>query len=133
MTTSRVTPFLRWALLGDALASSGTGLLMVLLAAELQGLLQVPAALLFNAGLVLIPYAAIVAFLGARESLPNWAVWSVIAVNLLWAVDSIVLLGGDRVSPNALGYTFIIGQALVVAGFAELQMLALRRSRAVAA
>ena len=45
-----------------------------------------------------------------------------IVANAIWAVDSIILLL-SMVTPNALGYAFIIFQALVVAAFAEIQYI----------
>jgi len=125
---TRTAPFLRWALLADAAASGGTGLLMLLFAGPLESLLHLPADLMFNAGIVLVPYAAIVAFLGMRAALPKWAVWAVIGANALWVIDSFLLLTAGWVAPNALGYAFVIGQALVVGLFAELQYVGLRRS-----
>jgi hypothetical protein len=40
-----------------------------------------------------------------------------------------VLLASGWVAPTALGYAFLLGQALVVAILAECEYLALRRSR----
>jgi hypothetical protein len=37
------------------------------------------------------------------------------------------------VAPTALGYAFVVGQAAVVAVFAELQLIGLRRTSLVAA
>ncbi len=128
MTRSRTASFLRWALLADATATGGTALLMLLFARPLESLLNLPAELMLNAGIVLVPYAAIVGFLGTRATLPNWAVWSVIGANVLWAIDSFWLLVSGWVAPSALGYAFVIGQALVVGLFAELQYVGLRRS-----
>jgi hypothetical protein len=52
----------------------------------------------------------------------------VIVANAIWAVDSIILLLSGWLTPNALGYAFIIFQALVVAAFAEIQYIGMRRS-----
>ncbi len=127
MTIFPNTSFLRSALLADAVASGATGLLMAALATTLAGLLDVPAALLFWAGVVLLPYTALLVFLATRDQLPHWTVWVVIVSNVLWAVDCVVLTMSGRIEPNALGTAFILVQALVVGGFAELQFVALRR------
>jgi hypothetical protein len=126
--TTRPTPFLRNVLLLDAVATGATGLLMTFFAGTLTGLLQIPNSLLFYAGLILLPYAALVGWLARRETLPRWSVWAVIVTNALWAVDSVLLAMSGWVEPNALGYAFILMQALVVVGFAELQYVGLRRS-----
>jgi hypothetical protein len=126
--TTRLTPFLRRVLLLDALATAATGLLMTFFAGTLTGLLEIPNTLLFYAGLILLPYALLVAWLASRETLPRWSVWAVIVTNVLWAIDSALLAMSGWVEPNALGYAFIIMQALVVVAFAELQYVGLRRS-----
>ena len=120
--------FLRATLLGDAAASGATGLLLALGAGPLVSLLGLPEPLMRYAGLILLPYAAAVAYLGTRERISAAAVWTVIAVNTLWAADSALLLASGWVTPTGLGTAFVIFQAVVVAGFAEAQYLALRRS-----
>jgi hypothetical protein len=128
MSSFRPTTFLRYVLIVDAAASAVTGLLMALGAGFLTGLLGLPEPLLRYAGLILLPYAAVVAYLGTRESLSRGAVWAVIAVNAIWVADSVLLLLGGWVTPTMLGYAFVIFQAVVVAAFAEAQYLGLRRS-----
>jgi hypothetical protein len=125
--------FLRYALLADAIASGATGLLMIAGAGLLEGLLGLPAALMREAGLLLVPYVAFVAWVGTREAISRAAVHTVIALNVVWTVASIGLLLTDYVAPTALGYAFVIGQATAVALFAELQVIGLRRDDLVTA
>lgn len=120
MSTTRTSPFLRKALL--ALAAGG-----------LADLLGVPAGLPRWAGIALLPFAALLAFLATRERLARPVVWAVIAANLVWAVDSILLLFVGWIEPTVPGVAFIVAQAAVVAVFAELQWLGLRRSAPAAA
>lgn len=125
--TLHPTPFLRFALLGDAAASGATGLLLAAGAGVLASLLGLPEGLLRVAGLVLLPYAVFVAWIGVRiGSVPRVAVRAVVAINLLWALDSALLLALGPVSPNGLGIAFVLAQALVVLGFAAMQWTALR-------
>jgi hypothetical protein len=126
MDLSQPSSFLRLALLADAAVSGVTGLAMMLGAGVVDGLLGVPGVLLRYAGLSLLPFAALVAFLATRENLSRPAAWAVVAYNALWAVDSIVLLASGWIAPTALGYAFIAFQALVVAIFAKLQYIGLR-------
>ena len=125
--------FLRYALLADAVASGATGLLLIAGADLLTGLLGLPVALMREAGLLLVPYVALVAFVGTREAISRPAVQAIIALNLLWVVGSMGLLMGGWVAPTALGTAFVIAQAVVVGVFAELQFIGLRRQDTVAA
>jgi hypothetical protein len=128
MDLSQPSSFLRLALLADAAVSGATGLAMMLGAGVVDGLLGVPGVLLRYAGLSLMPFAALVAFLATRENLSRPAAWAVVAYNALWAVDSIVLMASGWIAPTALGYAFIAFQALVVAIFAKLQYIGLRKA-----
>lgn len=127
------SPFLRRALLLDAVATGTTGLLMLAAAGVLQELLQVPGSLLREAGIILLPFAAVVLHLGTRERPSERAVGTVIVINVLWVLASFGLLVSGAISPNILGYGLIVMQAVAVAVFAELQYVGLRRKRAAAA
>jgi hypothetical protein len=126
------SPLLRHALIGDALASGATGLLLAGGAGFLTGPLGLPEELMRYAGLFLLPYAAVVAYVGTRAAVWKGAVWAIIAANAVWVVESLLLLVGGWVAPTALGAAFIAAQALVVAAFAEAQFLGLRRTAAAA-
>ena len=132
MSWIRSSLLLRRALIADAVCSGTMGIAMLSFAAVLGGELELPARLFAEAGIVLLPFAAFVAFLATRAQPARFAVWTVIVLNLIWAVDSVLLLLTGWVAPNALGYAFIIGQAVVVLIFADLQYLGLRRSAAAA-
>ena len=114
----RPSTFLRYALLGDALASGASGLLAFAGADALASLLGLPQPLLRYAGLVLLPYALFVWWLGRRASAPRGAIWAVVVMNALWAAGGAVLLASGSVAPTMLGAAFVIAQALAVAGFA---------------
>ena len=125
--------FLRYALLADAIASGATALLLLAGAGVLASLLGLPVALMREAGMLLIPYVALVAFVGTREHISRTAAQSVISLNVIWVAASIGLLLTDYVAPTALGYAFVIVQAVAVAVFAELQFIGLRRDSLAAA
>jgi hypothetical protein len=127
MTMSRV---LRIALIADAAATAATALLLLVLHQPLEPLLGLPAGFSRAIGVTLLPYAAIVFYLGTRAQISRAAVWTVIACNLLWTIDSVVLLMGNWVDPTPLGIAFVIAQALVVAGFADAQFIGLRQTTA---
>lgn len=122
--------FLRRVLLADAATGILTGMLLALDAGFLEPLLGLPATLLRDAGIVLLPLAAFVGYVGLRKELSRRLVWVVIAFNMLWVADSAVLLMSGWVAPTFLGKAFIIVQALAVALFAELEYFGLRRAAA---
>jgi len=132
MSLVRRSLFLRRVLLADAVISGATGLAMFGGAAFLASFLAMPEALLRSAGLLLLPYSAFVAYIATRENLSRRAVWSVIIINALWALDSIVLLLSGWVAPNILGSGFVLFQAVAVAVLAELQYLGVRKSAMIA-
>lgn len=130
---SRQDTFLRYALIADAVASGATGLLMIAGADLLTGLLGLPVALMRESGLLLVPYVALVAFVGTRAVIPFAAVKAIIALNVLWVLGSVGLLVGGFVTPTLPGYAFVIMQAIAVGVLAELQIIGLRRADAVTA
>jgi hypothetical protein len=124
----RSSPFLRQALLADAVATGATGLLLATSAGSLEPLLALPVPLARWAGLALLPWAAFVLRLGRSEEPDRSAVVSVIAGNAIWAAASVALAVSGWIALTALGTAFVVLQALVVAGFAEAQWIGLRRS-----
>jgi hypothetical protein len=128
MSTLQVSPLLRFALRLDAIATAATGTAMAGLAATLEPLLQLPASLLGAAGLFCLVYAAVIGLLSLRATLPRWAVWTVVIGNALWALECAALTVVGGFSPSTLGIAFLLVQAVVVFGFAELQYLGLKRS-----
>ncbi|HVF18608.1 MAG TPA: hypothetical protein VNA21_16915 [Steroidobacteraceae bacterium] len=125
--------WLRRVLAIDAVSSAAMGLGLLVLAPTLAPLLNLPLDLLREAGAILLPFAALVGYLASREQPARAGVWTVIALNAVWTVDSIVLLLSGWVEPNGLGYAFVIGQAVVVGVFAELEYVGLRRASLAAA
>jgi hypothetical protein len=120
--------FLRRAILADAIFSGASALLLTFGAGALESLLNLPEALLREAGLFLIAYAALVGWLCTRQSMPKALVLIVIAGNAAWTIGSIALLFSGAVTPNLLGEAAVAIQAIAVGAFAELQYIGLRRS-----
>jgi len=120
--------FLRRAILADAIFSGVSAMLLTFGAGALAPWLNLPEALLRETGLFLIAYAALVVWLGTRQSMPKALVAIVIAGNAAWTLASIALLFSGAVTPNLLGEAFVAAQAIVVGALAELQYIGLRRS-----
>jgi hypothetical protein len=119
---------LRFALLADAAASGLMGVLTAAGAGLLAPFLGLPSPLLFWAGLLLIPFALFVAWTGTREQLPSGAVGAVVIVNLAWVAGSFALLALLPHAPTALGYVFVIAQALAVLVLALMQWIGVGRA-----
>jgi hypothetical protein len=128
MSSFQPSPLLRKALIADAVVSGATGLLMLAGAGLFARLLDLPEELVRYAGLVLLPFAAWVAYLALQDRPPRPAVWAVVAVNALWATDSLLLLASGWVAPNGLGVAFVVGQAAVVGALAATQAAGARAS-----
>jgi len=120
--------FLRRALLADAVVTGAVALLQTFGAGLLTPLLNLPEPLLRETGLFLIAYTALVGWLGTRQSIPKTLVAIVIAGNAAWALGSIALMFSGAVTPNLLGYAFIVLHAITTGVFAELQYIGLRKS-----
>lgn len=120
--------FLRRALQADAIFSGAAALMLVFAAGFFSSLLNLPETFLRNAGLVLMVFVLGVGYLASRDMMSKAAVWSVIAINAIWTIDSFILLVSGWVSPNLLGQAFIVMQAVAVGVFAELQFIGLRKS-----
>jgi hypothetical protein len=120
---------LRRILIADALIGVPTGLLMALAAQPLASLLNIPSSFLLYIGWLLVAIALGVCFVATRPQINRSAVWAVVIINTIWALESfaIVLLGW--IQPNALGIGFVFFQGAVVAALAILQYLGLQRER----
>lgn len=118
--------FLRRVLLVDAATCVATGALLALDAVPLSRLLGLPQGLLFSAGASLFPCAALMLWVALRERLSRAGAWIVVVGNAAWIAGGVALLLAS--APTALGYAFVIAQALAVALLAELEFIGLRRS-----
>ncbi|WP_084957947.1 hypothetical protein [Thermoactinospora rubra] len=125
--TADRTRFLRLALTLDAVVTGVNGLAYLAAASVLSDLLGPGAGMLRGIGAFLLVYGLAVGLLATR---PNRAgVIGVIALNALWAVESVVAVVTGMVEFTTAGAAWAILQALVVAGFAGLQYTGLRRAR----
>lgn len=118
---------LRFALTADAVASFALGALMIAAAGFVAGLTELPAGLLFWAGIGLIPWGGYIAWAATRPAIPRLAAQIVIEVNLIWTIGSFALMAFGVIHPNALGVAFVAVQALAVLGLAVAQWIGLRQ------
>ena len=122
------SPLLRRALVVDAVLSGAIGLILLAGADLFAALLELPSDLVRYAGLILLPFAGWVGWLARQERVARTAIRSMIAINLAWAFASVLILALGWVTPNVLGTLFLLVQALLVLGFAAVEILGLRGS-----
>ena len=122
--------FTRRILALDAVTCLAMGALLLAASGPLAGLLAIPQALLFEAGVILIPFALFVLWAMRRASESIAPVRAVAWANIGWVAASVALFA--FIAPNALGIAFIGVQAAAVAGLAALQFGGVARVRALA-
>jgi hypothetical protein len=128
ITTQR-TPLLRLALKLDAIVTGANGAAYLIAAGPLGDLLGLSPALLRGTGAFLIAFAAAVWLTATRPAIPRPAAYAIVAANAVWTIDSIVAAIAGWGTPDTAGTVWIGLQAIVVAGFAALQLAGLRRER----
>jgi hypothetical protein len=121
-------PLLRLALKFDALAAGGLGLALVALGAVLDSTLGLPTSLLLPVGAFLLGWAGVVLYVGTRPAINRTAAWTIVALNALWLLDSVLVLVAGWYDVTGMGIAFVIAQALAVAVLTELQFTGLKRS-----
>jgi hypothetical protein len=127
---SAETTFLRRILTFDAATCAAMGLGLALGAGPLARVLELPAGLLREAGILLLPFAALLVWTARREQIRPWLVWAIVGANAAWALASAALLVWGILTPNALGYVFLVGQVVAVTLIADLEAIAWRRAKA---
>jgi hypothetical protein len=104
----------------DAVTCFAFGVLLLALSAPLAGLLGLPETLLFYAGVVLFPCAALMVL--AARTLTRPLVWTVIIGNFAWSLASVVVAFAFDTTP--FGLAFLVGQAALVAVLGVMEMRA---------
>ena len=115
-------PLLGLAMRLDAVVTGANGAAYLVAAGPLGDLLGLAPSLLRGVGAFLLAFAVLV-WLAPRAVVP-----AVVVANAAWAAGSVVAAIAAWGSPTTAGTVWIVLQAIVVAGFAELQLTALRRS-----
>lgn len=117
---ARRSGILRPALVLDAAVSGANGVVYLAAAGPVGELLGLSPALLRAIGAMFLVWAVVVAL--AARAPRRGVVTAIIAGNLVWVVDSLVFAAAGWGTPTTIGTVWIVLQALVVAGFAGLQL-----------
>jgi hypothetical protein len=125
--TARPRQLLRAALKLDAVVTGANGVAYLAAAGPIGDLLGLSEPLLRGTGAFLLVFAALVWLTATRRAIPRVPVLAIIAGNAAWAAGSIVAAIAGLGDPTTAGTVWMVMQAVVVAGFAELQLTGLRR------
>jgi hypothetical protein len=130
MTTQPTTrpTALRRALQLDAATSGTMGVLLVLAADAAAQPLGLSVALLRWVGVILIPFAAYLVWIATRARDLREGVRGIVWTNVVWSIGSVLLLATGVLRPTLLGELFVLAQAVVVAAFAYVEYVGLRRA-----
>lgn len=127
-----LSTFLKRVLTLDAASCLAMGLLLTLGAGALAPMFGIERQIVGGAGLALIPIGLFILWLGTRQAAAPAFVYLVIAGNIAWSVESVVLIANaDKITP--LGIAFVGVQAAAVAGLSLLEWIGVRRTRAATA
>ena len=124
---------LRFVLRLDAAVTGANAVAYLAVAGPLRDLLGVPAPALRGIGAFLAVFTIAVWAVAARRTISRPAAGALAVANLAWAAGSVVALILDAWSPETVGAVWMALQAAVVALFADLQLLGLRRAATGAA
>jgi hypothetical protein len=78
-------------------------------------------------GVILLGYAGFLFAVAAREPISRRAVMAAIALDIVWVLDSVVLLASGWLALTTVGWWVIAVAALLVADFGVLKYIGLRR------
>jgi hypothetical protein len=115
---------LKTALQLDAVITGANGAAYLVLAGPLHDLLGTPASTLRIVGAFLVAFAVGVSAVSRRPQRP--AVAAVITANVLWVIDSLVVVAAGWLDLETAGAVWAVMQAATVAAFAALQTAGLR-------
>jgi hypothetical protein len=122
-----------FALKLDAVVTGANGAAYLVAADPIGDLLGLSPSLLRGIGAFLLAFAAVVWMAATRRAADALAVTGIAAANVVWALGSAAAAVAGWGTPTTEGTVWMVLQALVVAGFAELQLVGLRREPAVPA
>jgi hypothetical protein len=99
----------------DACTCAGMGVALSVFHMPVSAWTGIPAPLLFWAGVALLPVATFMAIIARMRPIPTLAAHAVVGGNVAWILASLGLPITSAISPNPLGWAFMISQAVVVA------------------
>ncbi|MEO3786110.1 hypothetical protein ABGB12_22500 [Actinocorallia sp. B10E7] len=126
--TADASTLLRRILWIDGVSTAASGVLLLAAARPLEDLLGLPTSWAIPLGIALLGWALAVVLVVDHPRIPPRHVTFVITGNVLSAVGLVLLALTDLVPLTGLGVAFMLLMAVVVAAYAELQFMGLRRA-----
>jgi hypothetical protein len=123
------TTLLRRALQADAVFVTISGLAALLGAGQMESLFGIPAGYLQPLGIFLLAFAVFLGVVATRQTINRRLAWAVVILGAIWVVDSLILLVSGLLPLTPAGWWFTLIQALIVADFAIVEYVGLRRAR----
>lgn len=120
---------LRRVLAFDAVSGAGTGALQLGLTGILSQWLGLSAPLLQGSGLAIFVFVVLAGWLAMQAAPPRAALAALVVGNFAWVAGCLALAFGAAPAVTPLGIAYLMVQAVVVLVLAELQWMALRRTR----
>lgn len=127
-TALRPLATIRKVLALDAASCLAMGLAMCVASGALSRVFALPEPLVWWAGALLFPCAALMLLAAWPRATPVALAWLVVVGNAAWAVASVLVVA--VFAPSAIGTLFVLGQAAAVAVFAFLEYRSLPGGRA---
>lgn len=122
--TATTPKLLREAVLLDGFATLPTGVLLAALAGVLAEPFGIPTGILLGAGLFFVAWGAAVLFLGFRPVVNRRATIAVGVVNVVCALDGLLIVLTGIGDLTTLGTVLLTGLSVVVAALGGLQIVA---------
>ncbi|RFS15638.1 hypothetical protein [Emticicia sp. C21] len=118
---------LKNVLLINALSSGATGLLLIEFPSFTAQLFGVSQSMPFMAtGIFLVAFSLLVYYASRQKSVNKTLVRWIIALDIMWVVDSLIVVGGQLFDFTLIGYALTSAVALWVALMAFLQIRGLK-------
>ena len=118
---------LRRMLQANSIFCALSGVTFIAAAGPLAALVGLPAPALLITGVILLPYALFLWYGASKERIDHRLAWAAIILDALWVVDSAIILATGWLPLTNAGWWIVLGLAVIVALFAELQYIGLRR------
>ncbi len=127
-SSAQTTPLLQRVMRGNAIFSASSGAILIFTAPALARLMGIPRPLALTiTGVLLVAYGPTLWTLAERAGKETWPGWLAVILDILWIAGSAALVFGGWLPLTTAGIWIIVVLADIVAVFAVLQFIGIRR------